>query len=89
MESTLDLEYWDAIVARNPVLKQLEPDVEALLVNRLSEVPQYLRAPIDHCFRLVGTIRTNWSGLSGGSQVWKEIGNFFERLNAASGGQRA
>ena len=36
MESSLDLEYWNAIVERNPVLKQLEPDVEALLVNRLS-----------------------------------------------------
>lgn len=89
MESTLDLEYWDAIITRNPVLKQLEPDVEALLVNRISEVPQYFRAPIDHCFRLVGTIRTHWCGLSGGSQVWKEIDSFFERLNAASGGQRA
>src|SRR5581483_7595078 len=77
MESTLDLEYWDAIVARNPVLKRFEPDVEALLVNRISNPPQYYRAPIDHCFRLVGLIRTHWRGLSGGSEVWREIEGFF------------
>src|SRR5579863_2052180 len=54
MESSLDLEYWDAIAERNPVLRQLKPDVEALLVNRISEPPRYYRAPIDWCFRLVG-----------------------------------
>lgn len=89
MESSLDLEYWDAIVERNPVLKKLEPDVEALLVNRISNPPQYYRAPIDQCFRLVGIIRTHWRGLSGGSQVWTEIDRFFQQLNEASGGPRA
>ena len=89
MESSLDLEYWDAIVERNPVLKKLEPDVEALLVNRISNPPQYYRAPIDQCFRLVGIIRTHWRGLSGGSEVWTEIDRFFQQLNEASGGPRA
>jgi hypothetical protein len=63
------------------VLAKLEDDVEALLVNRLS-TPQYFRAPIDRCFRLVGIIRTQWHGLSGGEQVWKEIDAFFGELNA-------
>ena len=89
MESSLDLEYWDAIVERNPVLKKLEPDVEALLVNRISSPPQYYRVPIDQCFRLVGIIRTHWRGLSGGSDVWAEIDRFFRQLNEASGGQLA
>ena len=89
MESSLDLDYWDAIAQRNPVLKQLEPDVEALLVNRISSPSQYFRAPIDQCFRLVGIIRTHWRGLSGGSEVWSEIDSFFGQLNEASGGQRA
>lgn len=62
MESSLDLEYWDSIVERNPLLKTFEPDVEALLVNRISTQPRYYRAPIDHCFRLVGIIRTRWQG---------------------------
>lgn len=85
MESSLDLEYWDAIVERNPILSRLEPDVEALLVNRISDSPQYFRVPIDKCFHLVGIIRTNWHGLSGGEQVWTEIGSFFRDLNILSG----
>jgi hypothetical protein len=85
MESSLDLDYWNTIVSRNPVLKRFEPDVEALLVNRLSETPQYFRAPIDHCFRLVGIIRKHWRGLSGGTDVWQEIDRFFDELNILSG----
>jgi hypothetical protein len=85
LESTLDLEYWGQIVARNPVLKELEPDVEALLVNRIATPPEYYRAPIDQCFRLVGVLRTHWRGLSGGEQVWKEISRFFDELQIASG----
>ncbi|MGH9514399.1 MAG: DUF5947 family protein [Terriglobales bacterium] len=84
MESSLDLEYWDAIVERNPILKKFEPDVEALLLNRISDSPCYYRAPIDQCFRLIGLIRTQWRGLSGGTEVWQEIDRFFEELNRFS-----
>jgi len=89
MESSLDLEYWDAIVNRNPVLHQFAPDVEALLVNRIASPPQYYRAPIDHCYRLVGIIRSHWRGLSGGSEFWKQIDEFFQLLSRATGGFRA
>ena len=89
MESSLDLEYWNAIVERNPVLLKFEPDVEALLVNRIGDRPRYYRAPIDHCFRLVGIIRTNWHGLSGGAEVWREIDKFFAHLDELSGGALA
>ncbi len=84
MESSLDLEYWTVIVDRNPMLKNFEPDVEALLVNRLASPPRYYRAPIDQCFHLVGLIRTHWRGLSGGSQVWQEVDRFFAELVPAS-----
>lgn len=80
MESLLDLEYWDAIVDRNPLLRRFEPDVEALLVNRLGDTPLHFRTPIDQCFKLVGIIRKQWRGLSGGSEVWQEIDRFFEQL---------
>jgi hypothetical protein len=89
MESSLDLEYWNSIVERNPILKKFEPDVEALLVNRISTQPRYYRAPIDHCFRLVGIIRTRWHGLSGGSEVWEAIEDFFAGLDRRAGGQLA
>lgn len=89
MESSLDLEYWSAILERNPVLNKFEPDVEALLVNRITSEPRYYRAPIDQCFRLVGVIRTNWHGLSGGSHVWQEIDRFFRELDRLSGAELA
>lgn len=87
MESALDFEYWNNVVERNPVLRQFEPDVEALLVNRIPlnrmKAAQYYRAPIDQCFRLVGILRTHWRGLSGGEEVWREIDRFFVALDPA------
>lgn len=84
MESSLDLEYWNTIAASNPILSSFEPDVEALLVNRLAATPQYYRAPIDQCLHLVGIIRTQWRGLSGGHEVWKQIDEFFAQLKQSS-----
>jgi len=89
MEASLDLEYWDVVAQRNPLLRKFEPDVEALLVNRIAAPPKYYRAPIDQCFRLVGILRTHWRGLSGGTQVWTEIDNFFRELDDISGGASA
>jgi hypothetical protein len=43
---------------------------------------EYYIAPIDACYRLVGLIRMHWSGLSGGTEVWQEIGDFFAQLRA-------
>src|SRR5581483_6250948 len=71
---------WQIIVDQNPVLQQLEPDVEALLVNRLAAEPAYFRVGIDVCYKLVGLIRTHWRGLSGGTAVWNEIAQFFTAL---------
>jgi hypothetical protein len=82
MESSLDLEYWSEIENRNPVVKRFSPDVEALLVNRLNNRRRYYRAPIDRCFQLVGTMRTKWRGLSGGTEVWDSIDQFFEELDS-------
>jgi hypothetical protein len=80
VESALDLEFWNAIAKRNPALSRMEPDVEALLANRVGSEPLYFRVPIDQCFRLVGTIRKHWRGLSGGTEVWKEVDRFFAEL---------
>jgi len=79
-ESLLPLSAWDSLVAGNPVLARMEPDVEALLVNRVRERRLYYIAPIDVCFELVGLMRTHWRGLSGGDEVWREIDAFFTRL---------
>ena len=84
-ESLLPMETWQGLVDENPVLRELEPDVEALLVNRVGEARDYYRVPIDECYKLVGLIRANWRGLSGGAEVWAEIGRFFTRLKESSG----
>jgi hypothetical protein len=81
-ESLLPLENWQAIVADNPVLADLEPEVEALLVNRVGTQQEYFIAPIDRCFELVGLIRLHWRGLSGGETVWVKIKEFFAQLQA-------
>jgi Family of unknown function (DUF5947) len=79
-ESQLGLEAWAEIEARNPILGTLEPDVEALLVNRARGARQHWIVPIDECYALVGLIRTRWRGLSGGSEVWRAIDDFFGEL---------
>ena len=84
VESLLPLESWAALVAANPILAALEPDVEALLVNRLKGAREYYLVPIDRCYELVGLIRAYWRGLSGGPEVWREIGQFFSRLQATA-----
>ena len=86
-ESLLPLEAWTHIVQANAILNQLEPDVEALLVNRVGQArgaapAEYYLVPIDACYRLVGLIRMHWRGLSGGTEVWQEIGKFFFELRA-------
>ena len=86
-ESLLPLEAWSSIVQANPLLNHLQPDVEALLVNRVGQArgtapAEYYIVPIDACYELVGLIRIHWRGLSGGTEVWQEIGSFFADLRA-------
>jgi len=88
-ESLLALESWDDIVARNPILNEMESDVEGLLVNRLGysrgySSAEYYLLPIDECYKLVGLIRLHWKGLSGGTEVWQELGGYFASLKARS-----
>ncbi|MGA2230394.1 MAG: DUF5947 family protein [Tepidisphaeraceae bacterium] len=83
-ESLLRLEAWHDLAAANPILGEFEPDVEALLVNRVGPTRDYYRAPIDSCFKLVGLIRSHWRGLSGGTEVWRHINDFFAELKQRS-----
>ena len=45
---------------------------------------EYYLLPIDECYRLVGLIRMHWKGLSGGTDVWRELGEFFTSLKGRS-----
>uniref|UniRef100_Q01S90 Uncharacterized protein n=1 Tax=Solibacter usitatus (strain Ellin6076) TaxID=234267 RepID=Q01S90_SOLUE len=79
-ESQLGLEAWGGIAARNPELAAMEPDVEALLVNRMGSARDHYLTPVDRCYELAGMIRMHWRGLSGGDEVWRQIDGFFTRL---------
>jgi Family of unknown function (DUF5947) len=85
-ESLLSLEAWRDIELENPALLAMQPDVEALLANRVGAAhgvaAQYYMVPIDECYKLVGLIRLHWHGLSGGTEVWREVGKFFSSLKA-------
>ena len=70
------------------MLAQLEPDVEALLVNRARGAREHWLVPIDDCYGLVGLIRTRWRGLTGGKEVWEEIGRFFDGARPALAASR-
>lgn len=79
-ESAVDADAWEELAEQNPILRELEPDIEALLANRLKDTRDHYRVSIDHCYELVGLVRMHWRGLSGGQEVWREIAGFFERL---------
>jgi len=86
-ESWLTRETWESLVAAHPLLQCLEPEVQALLVNRVGEgkgptTGEYYLAPIDLCYQLVGLIRKHWRGFSGGTEVWQEVETFFSRLRS-------
>jgi Family of unknown function (DUF5947) len=89
MESLLDMAGWEELVSNNPILEDLEPDVEALLINRVQNrggdnYREHFIVPIDACYELVGLIRLHWKGLSGGDEVWQAIAEFFAGLRAKS-----
>ena len=85
-EMELDLFSWAAMCAANPILDRLEPDAEALIINRLADPPQYVLAPIDQCYRLVGMIKSRWEGISGGRAIDSAVAEFFDDLRAMSTG---
>lgn len=71
---------WRDVLGRHRFLRDLAPEVEALLVNTARGRNDHWLVPIDDCFRLVALVRREWRGLSGGGAVWAEIERFFGEL---------
>jgi hypothetical protein len=84
-ECELDLGPWQQLVAANPVLDGLEPDAEALIVNRLGDARQQAIVPIDECYRLVGLVRVSWEGISGGTAIEQAVAGFFDETRGRAG----
>jgi len=90
-ESELPLAAWDSVVAANPQLGLLEPDVEALLVRapqrRLAQGSSDFTCnvvPIDACYQLVGQLRQVWRGFDGGQDAHEAMDDFFAMVSARS-----
>jgi hypothetical protein len=74
---------WESFVRAVPLARDVELDVEALVVRRRRDGKrECFVAPIDACYGLVGTIRSRWKGIEGGDEVRAAIDAFFERLRA-------
>lgn len=83
-ESLLPLQAWEQTLRDNPEFADLEPDVEALLVNQRDGRFECYLVPIDACYQLVGLVRLHWKGFDGGSEAWRYIDEFFESLRRRS-----
>lgn len=79
-ESEIDAGSWERVREMNSALERLEPDSEALIVNRMADPHQHAIAPIDDCYRLVGMIKSSWEGISGGTGPELAISQFFAEL---------
>lgn len=83
-ESELPLGAWDEIVAANPAVDTLVPDVEALLIRVADGGYECFLVPIDACYALVGHLRSGWRGFDGGSDVRRKLTEFFAEVRGRS-----
>ena len=93
-ESMLSLESWEQIVAANPDLSSLRPDVEAFLVRSAERrsgeaAAECYLVPIDVCYELVGELRRLWKGFDGGAEAHAALDAFFDRVRAKAVPARA
>jgi hypothetical protein len=86
VESSVPADSWEGLVCGHPGLESMEPDVEALLVRRAGGTREAFIAPLDECHALIGLIRREWRGISGGDEVGPAVDRFFAELRTKSGG---
>ena len=79
-ESLLPLDAWGDLVAGNPLLGSLAPDVEALLVRVTREATEAFIVPVAACYELAGLLRQVWRGFDGGDDARDEIRRFFAEI---------
>jgi hypothetical protein len=79
-ESEIDPGVFAELCERNPRVKELDVDAEVLIVDRLGEGMRSAIAPTDQAYKLVGLVKTNWQGISGGPALAGAVDGFFEEL---------
>ncbi|MFE1458990.1 DUF5947 family protein [Streptomyces sp. NPDC058735] len=80
MRWEVDAAAWRELAGTCPQLADVEPEVEALLVNTVHGLDHHWIVPIDDCYRMIAVVRGEWRGLSGGGRIWPAVERFFEDL---------
>jgi hypothetical protein len=83
-ESLLPSGEWESFLEASPELETLAPDVEALLVRSQRDVFAAYIVPVDTCYRLVGELKANWRGFTGGKEAETAIDACFADLRKAA-----
>lgn len=83
-ECELPLGTWDRVLAANPGLAAVEPDVEAVLLRAVPHGGGFecFVVPVDACYELVGHLRLEWRGFDGGQQAHARLEDFFAALRS-------
>lgn len=89
VESLLPMDAWEQISAKSAVAAKMQSDVEAIMVNHIKGRRDCFLVSIDECYKLIGLIRSNWRGLSGGQEAWAAITAFFEDFHRRAPGPGA
>ena len=76
-ESELPLDAWTGVVEANPGLATARPDVEAILLRKMTDDVACYLVPVDCCYELVGHLRRLWRGFDGGADVHRRLDEFF------------
>jgi Family of unknown function (DUF5947) len=83
-ESLLPLDAWEEVLGAGTDLGTPEPDVEAMLLNRVEGRFEAFLVPIDVCYELVGLVKLHWRGFDGGTEAGQAIDGFFASLRDRS-----
>jgi len=84
IESEIATEKWEDLAREYRALRDIAPDVEALLAWAPLGATQLecFIVPVDACYELAGLCRTHWRGFNGGDGMRREMDAFFDRLRA-------
>jgi Family of unknown function (DUF5947) len=77
-ECQLDMQTWERLAARHPLLGAMDADVEAVLISRTAAGVECFGVPIDACYELAGRMRLHWRGFDGGSEARAAIDAFLD-----------
>lgn len=87
VEAPVPLDRWQALAASWPLVGELEPLVEALLVDRRGPASRAFRVSVALAYELCGRLRRTWRGLSGGEEAHGGLERWIADLEAGEGVQ--